>query len=192
VKGPGVRESGSPEVRACLALIGLCVAAAIAYGVAHDLVTTRVCLEYFTVGHPDWFGTEDPLLLALGWGVAATWYVGLVLAIPLVCAARFGIAPPWGARQVLPSLLILLAVTGGCAAIAGLAGWVIARSRELSLPGALGDLVPRERHAHFIAAWCAHGASYAVGFIGGLVLPVVIWRRRAPGLPDSRTPGPSP
>jgi hypothetical protein len=33
-------------------IIALCVGAAIAYGVLQDQVTARVCVEYFTIGHP--------------------------------------------------------------------------------------------------------------------------------------------
>ena len=35
-----------------LKIIAMCVIAAVAYGIAHDSITTRVCLEYFTVFHP--------------------------------------------------------------------------------------------------------------------------------------------
>lgn len=48
------------------AIVLLTVAAAVAYGVAHDQVTVRVSLEYFTVGHPPVFDTTSPTLLALG------------------------------------------------------------------------------------------------------------------------------
>jgi hypothetical protein len=182
-RGPEVRKSGGPEVGQSLAIVGLCVGVAIVYGIVHDLVTAHLCVEYFTVGHPDWFATEQPVLLALGWGVAATWYVGLVLAIPLVCAARLGAFPPVGPGRLVRPLMHLIALMAGCAIVAGSVGWVVARWSGLRLPGALGDLVPRDRHARFIADWCAHGASYLVGFIGGLVLPVLIWRRRASGFP---------
>ncbi len=33
------------------------VAAAIAYGIAHDQITVRICLEYFTIGHSKVFPT---------------------------------------------------------------------------------------------------------------------------------------
>jgi hypothetical protein len=46
----------------------LSIAAAILYGILHDQVTARVCLEYFTVFHPPVFDTTSPTLLALGWG----------------------------------------------------------------------------------------------------------------------------
>jgi hypothetical protein len=51
-----------------LKIILLCVAAAIEYGVAHDQITARVCLEYFTVFHPPVFATQSPTALAFGWG----------------------------------------------------------------------------------------------------------------------------
>ena len=52
-------------------IVGLCIAAAIGYGIAHDQVTARVCIEYFTIGHPPIFGTQSPTLLAIGWGIGA-------------------------------------------------------------------------------------------------------------------------
>ncbi|MBV8223051.1 MAG: hypothetical protein JO293_06785, partial [Candidatus Eremiobacteraeota bacterium] len=68
----------------------LCIAAAVLYGELHDQITARVCVEYFTIGHPPLFPTDDPTLLGLGWGVVATWWVGLVLGAGLAVAARAG------------------------------------------------------------------------------------------------------
>ena len=75
------------------AILVLCLLSAICYGVLHDLVTARICVEYFTIGHPPIFDTEDPTLLALGWGVLATWWVGLILGVPLALIARIGNRP---------------------------------------------------------------------------------------------------
>jgi hypothetical protein len=41
----------------------LSIAAACAYGVAHEQVTARVCVEYFTIGRPPVFRTENPTRL---------------------------------------------------------------------------------------------------------------------------------
>ena len=61
-------------------IVLLSVLAAVGYGIAHDSVTAHVCVEYFSVAHPPIFGgTHSPILLALGWGVIATWWVGLPL-----------------------------------------------------------------------------------------------------------------
>ena len=77
-----------------LAIVALCIGAAVVYGIAHDQITARICVEYFTIGHPPVFATDDPTLLGLGWGVIATWWVGLMLGIFLALAARAGRRPP--------------------------------------------------------------------------------------------------
>jgi len=46
-------------------IVLLSMASAITYGIIHDQVTARICVEYFTIGHPPIFGTEDPTLLVL-------------------------------------------------------------------------------------------------------------------------------
>jgi hypothetical protein len=67
--------------------------ACIVYGIIHDQITARICVEYFTIGHAPVFDTEDPSLLGLGWGVRATWWVGLFVGIPLATFARIGGRP---------------------------------------------------------------------------------------------------
>ena len=52
------------------------IVATVTYGIAHDLVTTRVSLEYFTIAPTGIFETQSPILLAFGWGVVATWWAG--------------------------------------------------------------------------------------------------------------------
>lgn len=49
-------------------IVPMRVIAAGCYGIAHDQVTACVCVEYFTVGHPPVFSTDDPTLLGIGWG----------------------------------------------------------------------------------------------------------------------------
>jgi len=55
-----------------LAIVLLCIGSAVMYGVLHDQVTARICVEYFTIGHPPVFPTDDPTLLGIGWGIIAT------------------------------------------------------------------------------------------------------------------------
>ena len=50
-----------------LTIVVLCIGMAITYGILHDQVTARVCVEYFTIGHEPIFGTDSPTLLGLGW-----------------------------------------------------------------------------------------------------------------------------
>jgi hypothetical protein len=161
-----------------LAIIGLCILAASFYGVLHDQVTARVCVEYFTIGHPPIFRTDNPTLLGLGWGVLGTWWVGALLGVPLAIVARAGHRPPREPRSLLRPLLILLLVMGCCALAAGMIGWRLADSGVVFLIGPISQAVPAERHVPFIADLWAHGASYGVGLIGGVVLMIGVWRSR--------------
>ena len=98
-----------------LKIVALCVGAAVLYGIAHDQVTARVCVEYLTIGHPRVFATESPTLLALGWGVIATWWVGLLLGFPLSFAALRGSKP----RRTARSLVRPVPTVDGSCSLAG-------------------------------------------------------------------------
>jgi hypothetical protein len=159
-------------------IIGMCILAAVVYGVVHDQVTVRVCVEYFTVGHPPVFGTDDPTLLGLGWGALATWWVGLILGLLLAAAARRGKRPQRDPASLLRPIVLLMAVTGLCALGSGIAGWFFAQSGSVFLLEPLASRVPAERHAAFIADLWAHLASYAAGFLGGIIVIIGVWRSR--------------
>ena len=96
-----------------LAIVLLCVAAAVGYGILHDQATARICVEYFTIWHPPIFVTNDPTTLGLGWGVISTWWAGLMLGIPLAFAARFGRLPKWTASRLVRPIVKLLSLMAG-------------------------------------------------------------------------------
>ena len=162
-----------------VAIILLCVFFAISYGIAHDQVTARICVEYFTIGHPPVFGTDDPTLLGIGWGVIATWWVGLLLGVPLAVAARVGRRPKRSVRSLVWPLSILMMVMAGCALLAGIIGWILAENGTIRLVDPLARRVPAVKHVPFLADGWAHSASYIVGFIGGIEVIVLVWRSRA-------------
>lgn len=161
-------------------IVLLCVVAAATYGVLHDLITAHVCVEYFTIGHPPLFvfDTDSPTLLALGWGVVATWWVGVGLGVPLAVVARVGSRPKRPAGSLVRPVATLMLVAALTAAGAGVAGWLLARAGVVFLVGDLVERVPRDRHAAFLADLWAHSASYAVGGLGGLLVLVRVWHSR--------------
>lgn len=161
-----------------LAIVALCIGSAVVYGIVHDQITARLCVEYFTIGHPPVFDTRSPTLLAVGWGIIATWWVGLLLGVPLAVAARAGSRPKRDARSLVRPILILLAVMAVCALISGTIGFLLARRGDVFLVEPLSDLIPLEKHAAFLADLWAHSASYLIGFVGGLVVIVSVWRSR--------------
>ncbi|WP_206107626.1 SLOG cluster 4 domain-containing protein [Paludisphaera rhizosphaerae] len=161
-----------------LGIVLMCVAAAVCYGIVHDQVTARVCVEYFTVGHPPVFGTDDPTLLGLGWGVIATWWAGLLVGIPLALVARAGSRPRRTVGSLVRPVAGLLAVMAVCAFAAGVVGWLLASAGLVVLVGPIAQELPAERHVPFLADLWAHSASYFFGFAGGVVVMVMVWRSR--------------
>ena len=161
-----------------LGIVLMCIVAAVIYGIAHDQVTARVCVEYFTVGHPPLFRTDDPTLLGIGWGIIATWWVGVLLGVPLAVVARAGSRPQRSLGSLCRPVVWLLAVMAAFALAAGVTGWLLARSGVVFLVGSIADRLPADRHVPFIADMWAHSASYLVGLVGGIVVMVLVWRSR--------------
>src|SRR5687768_902651 len=108
---------------------------AVGYGVAHDLITAHLCVEYFTVAHPPVFPTRSPILLGLGWGIIATWWVGLLLGLGLAAAARLGSPPKLELGDVRRPVLLLMLASALAALLAGIAGASLAAAGIRSLAG---------------------------------------------------------
>ncbi|WP_193214775.1 hypothetical protein [Luteolibacter marinus] len=161
-----------------LSIIVMSVLAAVIYGIVHDQITARICVEYFTIGHARLIDSDSPTLLGFFWGIVATWWVGLPLGFGLAVAARCGRPPKLQARDLVQPLIRLLVVMFVLAAIAGTIGFVTSSSGMIRLVGPLAELVPAERHVAFLTCGWAHSASYLAGLVGGVVLWIVTWRRR--------------
>ena len=159
----------------------LCIAAAVVYGILHDQITARISIEYFTIGHPPVFQTESPTLLGIGWGIIASWWVGVLLGVPLAVAARIGERPKRSLRSLLRPILGLMVVMGVLAVLAGTTGYALSKTGSVHLLEPLASQVPRDRHDRFLADLWAHSASYGVGFVGGIVVISRVWRSRRAG-----------
>lgn len=159
-------------------IVIFCLFAAIAYGVAHDQVTAHLCVEYFTIAHPPMFPTKSPFLLALGWGIIATWWVGLPLGLLAALAARIGNRPKLSLSDIRPMIFALVALMALCALCAGVLGaWLVATGRQPVL-GGWAEAIPRNKWIAFNADAWAHLASYASGVTGGVAIIVYIAVRR--------------
>ncbi len=171
------REDG----RETLKIVALSIGACIAYGIAHDSVTARLCVQYFTVGHPRVIASESPQLLALVWGVLATWWVGAILGVLLSVAARAGAPPKTDARALVAPVLAMMACVGVISIAAGAVGYGQASRGAMPMWVAVSDLTDSQKLWFTIDLW-AHGAAYLAGFAGGVVLAVSTWAlRRPPG-----------
>ncbi|HEY2853607.1 MAG TPA: hypothetical protein VGJ18_12215 [Gemmatimonadaceae bacterium] len=148
------------------------------YGIVHDLVTAHICVEYFTIGHPPLIPSASPTLLALAWGVVATWWVGLPLGVLLAVAARTGSRPKLTVVELRRPIMMLLLVMAGSGLTAGIVGGILASRGMVWLTAPLNDLIPPDRQVRFLIDLWVHSASYFVGLLGGLVLVAWTWRNR--------------
>lgn len=165
-----------------LKIIALCTLAAIVYGVVHDEITVQISREYFAVGHAPIFGTDTSgFLLALGWGVFATWWAGVLIGVLLAVAARAGPEATVDAAALVRPVVVVLGIMVAVAVVGGLAGYVLAVYGVIRPIPAIAEAVPPGRHARFLAVGATHYASYAAGFVGGLALVfrTGLWRRAA-------------
>ena len=162
-----------------LKIVLLCVLSAVVYGILHDQVTARVCVEYFTIGHPPIFETDSPTLIALGWGTIATWWVGFYLSIPAVFLCRLGSWPKLDAARLVRPVVGLMVVTACGSLLAGIAGYLAAKAGWVQFGELIPFLDPPERRIVFLADLWAHLAAYGIGFLGGMVLwGWIVFRRR--------------
>jgi hypothetical protein len=163
-------------MREALKIIALTVGLSCAYGIVHDQITARVCIEYFTIGHVSPANIPwTPTVLGLFWGIVATWWVGVLLGIPLTICARVGPWPKRTARELLRPLLLLLAITFTCA----MTGLLVARLTGFTVPRhILSERLPDDRVAVFSADLVTHNLSYGVGLFGGPWLGAWVLRER--------------
>lgn len=164
-----------------LKIVFLCVFAAIVYGMIHDQVTAHLCVEYFSVFHPPVFATNSPTLLGLGWGIIATWWVGLLLGVLLAISSRVGSRPKLAVADIAKPIAILLLVMAASAIVSGFVGYAMGKHGVIFPPAWVAARLNPSAHARFMADWWAHGASYAVGLIGGVIVCVVQFRKRGDG-----------
>ena len=161
-----------------LSIVGMSILACVIYGIVHDQITARLCIEYFTIFHAPIFGTDDPTMLGIGWGILATWWVGLFLGVPLAIVSRAGKLPKRSASDLMRPMIVLMVVAACFATAAGLVGFVAASNGLIWMVDPWASRVPPEKHVMFLTDLWAHNASYGAGFIGGLVMMAIVWRGR--------------
>jgi hypothetical protein len=152
--------------------------AAISYGIVHDLFTANVCVEYFTIGHRRLIPTENAWILALFWGIVATWWVGLPLGCALGLVSRIGQRNKVEPKELIRPIFLLLTIMLGIAFLAWIVGFCLAKMNLVTLVGSLKTTVPLEKQPYFIGNLWAHLSSYASGTIGGVILCLLILLRR--------------
>lgn len=164
-------------MRESFRIVGACMLASVGYGILHDMFTAHVCVEYFTKWHPPIVPSRHPVVLALVWGVVASWWVGALLGLLLALATRAGRRyPKLTLADVKRPIAGVLMATGVAAlAVGTVAYWsVCAWGTPPFTPPA--DSVAYWRPCCAVAA--AHNASYTVGALAGATALWRVFRRR--------------
>ena len=139
-------------------------------GLAVDVVTANVAVEYFTVHHPHVVDIHSPWIMAVVWGIGASWWFGLIAGVLLwwMNARR---PRPLSERRVLrmivPALVaiwfVMMAIVAG---VYGIAGWIPENQRRVTF----------ESDRRLMAVAFSHYTEYALGGIVTIVLMVRIAR----------------
>lgn len=159
-------------------IVVLCVVAAVVYGLIHDQITARICLEYFTVFHPRVVESDSPTVQGLVWGVIATWWVGAFFGSLLAMAARIGRWPKVTAAELLWPVIKVGLFAAASAFVAGLIALILSYSGWIWIAPFWARQIPEKMHDRFLVAAWAHAASYLVGSIGAIVLIAATLLRR--------------
>ena len=186
-----LRRNGSRATRwREYAFLLLSVSVSIAYGIANDLVTSRISPEYFLFfkGAAERVPVEaaaDPVLhrAALDWqairiGTLATWSVGLIAGALLLIANTLGRRPRLTMRKLARSLPLLI----GCAILGaavlgpiGYAGGLTWMSQDFRVMVASDEMRP----FRLMAVYGLHLGGYVgagIGCVGAMCW--IIWQRR--------------
>lgn len=147
-----------------------CVLWACALGIAVDLVTAHVAVEYFTVHHPKVVESQDRLVMALVWGVGASWWFGLGAGLVLAWV-HHRLPSPVAVREVLRRIAY------ACAAI-----WVAMMVVLVATYLLILVVPPEQRRETFesdrriMSVAIAHMTEYVFGAVAAVA--VATWMRR--------------
>jgi hypothetical protein len=109
-------------------IILLSTFAACVIGIVNDMITVRICIEYFSKGfHYEMIkdesigkylleNTDKINLWAFFWGIIASWWVGAILGLLLALVSRVGRYSKLSMDRVFTNILI-------CMGLIGLAMW---------------------------------------------------------------------
>lgn len=141
-------------------------------GIAIDVVTANVAVEYFTVHHPHVVDSESPWVMALVWGIGASWWFGLAAGV-LLWWMNIRRQQPLSRKRILrmivPCLVVIwLVMMGIVAGVYGIAGRIPETQRRVTF----------ESDRRLMAVALSHSTEYVLGGIVTIVLMIQIARVR--------------
>jgi hypothetical protein len=142
-------------------------------GISVDMVTANMAVEYFTVHHPKVVSSESPLVMAILWGIGASWWFGAIAGC-IVATIN------WRRQEPLEPSRILKWTAIACLLI-----WIVMIS-IVSGVMAISSAIPMEqRRATFesdrrlVAVALAHQYEYVFGGVALLVIAIMTWKSKS-------------
>ncbi|MBI3921248.1 MAG: hypothetical protein HY318_07515, partial [Armatimonadetes bacterium] len=175
-----------------LYVVPVCIIAASLYGILNDQVTVTLSPEYFSkLKHYQFLPTlhliglaESPLRVqAVVVGVAATWWVGLLMSPTIWLGSVVGGRPVATYRQTTKAIGHALLITATMAALGFLTGWFF--GTPVPSIWCVNRELPIRLGRPFAAVGWAHGLAYLGGFFGTIVSSVGLYAIR-PGIAKRR------
>lgn len=154
----------------CVKIVFLCIIASVVYGTVHDQITVRLCPAYFTEWyfHAEVFQHPNLTVVGLFWGIVATWWVGLILGVPIAIVSIYGAVEWWTWRRSVKPLVLLIISLWITAAIGYWTSILLSFRADSE---ALGYFPETDQDLlRFSSVLVAHNVSYVAGAIGGLLI----------------------
>lgn len=145
------------------------------FGIALDLVTAHVWVDYFTVHHPKVVESKSPIVMAIVWGVSASWWFGAIAAAILWWFNRRRPHPVpdatllrWLVYALVALWVAMMTILGSIYALIGLLP-MTARRPTFDI----------DRRAMSVAL--THQTEYVLGAVVLVVLMILVarWSRKA-------------
>lgn len=160
-------------MRTGIRIILECILLTCALGVALDMVTAHVAVEYFTVHHPKVVESNSPIIMALVWGVGAAWWFGAIAGgiLALINARR---------TEPLPTEVVRAWMFKACVAL-----WVVIMVILATCYGLIGLIPIAKRRPTFdfdrriMAVALTHMTEYVLGAVALAIVAIKVWRAKA-------------
>lgn len=175
-----VQQGVSRYILSCRIILD-CILLACALGIALDMVTAHIAVEYFTVHHPKVVESKEPWVMALVWGVGAAWWFGALAGVVLafINGRRKSPLGPGPIRVMMAK---------ACAAL-----WVTMMLILATSYGLIGLIPMAQRGPAFdhdrrlMAVALTHMTEYLLGTVALVIVGFRVWRANTAEPTDAET-----
>lgn len=177
----GYLSNGSGKIWSALQLIGECILYACLLGIAMDMATAHLAPGYFIMKQPKLTESTEPFVLALVWGIGASWWFGAIAGLLLAIQN-------WLRREPLPLSVIRVRILKAVVTI-----WLILMALLGGFYLLIGLLPQDARRPTFdldrrmMSVALTHMTEYVIGAIAMVVVMVKLMRLPAKSADASRS-----